>query len=46
MITDNTSLEELNASCDSDNYAAVCMYNSVGFCENYRYPLAYHPGLD
>lgn len=42
-ITGGWMLRELNASCDSDNIAAVSMYNSIGFTEQYTYPQAYHP---
>ena len=41
-ITSGWSLKELNASCDSDNMAAVSMYTSIGFKEQYTYPQAYH----
>ncbi|MCD7739976.1 MAG: GNAT family N-acetyltransferase [Candidatus Gastranaerophilales bacterium] len=44
-ISEGRELRELNASCDSDNFAAVRMYDSVGFIEEYRYPLAYHPKI-
>ena len=42
-ITGGWPLKELNASCDSDNSAAVKMYTFVGFSEEYTYPQAYHP---
>ncbi len=42
-ISGGWALKELNASCDSDNLAAVNMYTSVGFTEKYTYPQAYHP---
>ena len=42
-ITSGWALKELNASCDSDNMAAVSMYNSIGFKEQYTYPQAYRP---
>ena len=42
-ITSGWALKELNASCDSDNIAAVSMYNSIGFKEQYTYPQAYRP---
>lgn len=42
-IAGGWALKELNASCDSDNLAAVKMYNSIGFTEEYTYPQAYHP---
>ena len=41
-ITGGWALKELNASCDSDNIAAVNMYNAIGFTEQYTYPQAYH----
>ena len=41
-ITGGWALKELNASCDSDNVAAVNMYNAIGFTEQYTYPQAYH----
>lgn len=41
-ITGGWVLKELNASCDSDNIAAVSMYNSIGFTEQYTYSQAYH----
>jgi ribosomal protein S18 acetylase RimI-like enzyme len=42
-ITGGWALQELNASCDSDNISAVNMYTSNGFTEEYTYPQAYHP---
>ncbi len=42
-ISEGWALKELNASCDSDNFAAVKMYISSGFSEEYTYPQAYHP---
>lgn len=42
-ITSGWTLKELNASCDSDNMAAVSMYTSIGFKEDYTYPQAYRP---
>lgn len=42
-ISQGWQLKELNASCDADNIAAVSMYNSVGFTEEYTYAQAYHP---
>ena len=42
-ITGGWELKEINASCDSDNIAAVNMYNANGFTEQYSYPMAYHP---
>lgn len=42
-ITGGWALKELNASCDSDNAAAVNMYTSNGFIEQYSYPQAYRP---
>lgn len=41
-ISGGWGLKELNASCDSDNIAAVSMYNTNGFKESYSYPQAYH----
>ena len=41
-ITGGWMLKELNASCDSDNVAAVNMYNAIGFTEQYTYPQAYY----
>ena len=45
VITEGRALKELNASCDADNIAAVSMYLSAGFSEDYTYPIAYHSGL-
>lgn len=42
-ITGGWSLKELNASCDSDNIAAVSMYTANGFSEQYSYLQAYRP---
>lgn len=42
-ISGGWSLKELNASCDSDNEAAVSMYTANGFIEQYSYLQAYHP---
>lgn len=42
-ISGGWNLKELNVSCDSDNFPAVKMYNSVGFIEEYSYPQAYRP---
>ncbi len=44
-ISGGWTLEELNASCDSDNIAAVNMYKSAGFTEQYSYLQAYCPKL-
>lgn len=44
-LVNGWSLKELNASCDSDNEAAVKMYKSAGFTEDYTYLTAYHSGL-
>ncbi len=41
-ITGGWMLKELNASCDSDNIAAVNMYKTIGFTEQYTYPQAYY----
>ncbi len=41
-ITGGWMLKELNASCDSDNIAAVNMYKAIGFTEQYTYPQAYY----
>jgi len=41
-ISGGWALKELNASCDSDNIAAVNMYTAIGFTEQYTYPQAYH----
>ena len=41
-ITGGWMLKELNASCDSDNVAAVNMYSAIGFTEQYTYPQAYY----
>lgn len=41
-ISGGWGLRELNASCDSDNIAAVNMYTANGFAERYSYPQAYH----
>lgn len=45
-ITGGWSLKELNASCDSDNIAAVSMYTANGFSEQYSYPQAYRPAYN
>lgn len=37
------SLEEVNASTETDNYPAVKMYRRLGFKEDYYYPQAYRP---
>ena len=37
------SLSEINASVETDNFAAVKMYRFVGFKEDYHYPQAYLP---
>ena len=42
-ITGGWNLKEINASCDSDNIAAVNMYTANGFSEQYSYPQAYRP---
>ncbi|MBQ4122527.1 GNAT family N-acetyltransferase [bacterium] len=44
-ISGGWGLKELNASCDSDNIAAVNMYTTNGFTESYSYPQAYHSAL-
>ncbi len=44
-VSEGHILKELNVSCDSDNFAAVKMYSSVGFIEEYTYPQAYHPKI-
>ncbi len=44
-ISGGWTLEELNASCDSDNIAAVNMYKSAGFTEQYSYLQAYRPKI-
>lgn len=40
-ISGGWELKELNVSCDSDNYPAVCIYNTAGFSEDYSYFQAY-----
>lgn len=45
-ITGGWGLKELNASCDSNNIAAVSMYNANGFKESYSYPQAYHSPIN
>lgn len=37
------SLDEVNASTETDNYPAVKMYRRLGFKEDYYYPQAYRP---
>ena len=37
------SLSELNASTETDNYAALKMYRRLGFKEDYYYTQAYRP---
>ena len=44
-ISGGCGLKELNASCDSDNIAAVNMYTANGFTESYSYPQAYHKAI-
>lgn len=36
-------LSEINASTETDNYAALKMYRSIGFKEDYNYTQAYRP---
>lgn len=43
LKVDNLSLEEVNASTETDNYPAVKMYRRLGFKEDYYYPQAYRP---
>ncbi len=42
-INQGWSLQEVNASADTENYQAIKMYRSVGFKEDYTYPQAYKP---
>lgn len=37
------SLDEVNASTETDNYPALKMYRRLGFKEDYYYPQAYRP---
>lgn len=37
------NLTEINASVETDNYAAVKMYRHIGFKEDYSYPQSYLP---
>lgn len=43
MKVDSMSLEEVNASTETDNYPAVKMYRRLGFREDYYYPQAFRP---
>lgn len=38
-----SSLSEVNASTETDNYPALKMYRRLGFKEDYYYPQAYRP---
>ncbi len=38
-----TTLSEVNASTETDNYPALKMYRRLGFKEDYYYPQAYRP---
>lgn len=38
-----TTLSEVNASTETDNYPALKMYRRLGFKEDYYYPQAYKP---
>lgn len=37
------NISEINASTETDNFAAIKMYRRVGFKEDYHYPQAYLP---
>lgn len=39
----STTLTEVNASTETDNYPAIKMYRRLGFKEDYYYPQAYRP---
>ena len=41
VITGNSLLSEINASCDFDNKSAYNMYIGIGFTEAYTYKHAY-----
>ena len=43
LAVKNLSLEEVNASTETDNYPALKMYRRLGFKEDYYYPQAYRP---
>lgn len=40
------TLTEVNASVETDNFAAVKMYRALGFKEDYSYPQAFRPNDD
>ena len=44
LLKDNKlNISEINASVETDNFAAIKMYRYVGFKEDYHYPQAYLP---
>lgn len=43
LTNESLSLDEVNASTETDNYPALKMYRRLGFKEDYYYPQAFRP---